>query len=418
MASLFFYRAFCLITALLCVCVAVYGWTRSNKAGRGFFVGLMFAGAIWAGAASVESMVLSRAQKIFFSQVEYIGLAPLSVFLLLFAVDYTQQKQLLSRLARVLLYIIPLLSLALVWTNGWHHLHWSSFSQGTMDKSVLVYHRGPVFWFIMGYTYVFSAIAYAVLATACRTSSAEIRRQYLFFMLSGLFPLATGAVYLIGQDWVRGVDVSPLGFCVAGLIIAWNLFQFKLLDLVPVGRAVLIEQMPDGMIVIDEKGRPVDSNPMARRMLGMEQSPENVQLFQEKYPDAAFLFSAQEERQADIVVRKDELEINVRMVPLFGKKGKLHGRLFILRDITESVVAARERDRMIKKLERAVTEIKDLSNLLPICCSCKKIRNDDGYWQQLESYMSEHARVEFSHGFCPECEKKLVSGGHPSPPAP
>jgi hypothetical protein len=60
-----------------------------------------------------------------------------------------------------------------------------------------------------------------------------------------------------------------------------------------------------------------------------------------------------------------------------------------------------------EELQKALTKIKTLSGLLPICASCKKIRDDQGYWTQLEYYISEHSEAEFTHGCCPECMKKL-----------
>jgi phosphoserine phosphatase RsbU/P len=69
--------------------------------------------------------------------------------------------------------------------------------------------------------------------------------------------------------------------------------------------------------------------------------------------------------------------------------------------------AERERDRLIQELQAAMASIKTLKGLLPICASCKKIRNDKGYWQQVESYLAEHAEVRFSHGICPDCMVKL-----------
>ena len=60
-----------------------------------------------------------------------------------------------------------------------------------------------------------------------------------------------------------------------------------------------------------------------------------------------------------------------------------------------------------QKLEKALSDIKQLRGIVPICSSCKKIRNDSGYWQQVEVYVKEHTQAEFSHGICPGCEKKL-----------
>lgn len=67
----------------------------------------------------------------------------------------------------------------------------------------------------------------------------------------------------------------------------------------------------------------------------------------------------------------------------------------------------RDREKLITELQQALHEVKTLSGLLPICCSCKKIRNDQGYWLQIETYVQEHSNAEFSHGICPECAKKL-----------
>lgn len=66
-----------------------------------------------------------------------------------------------------------------------------------------------------------------------------------------------------------------------------------------------------------------------------------------------------------------------------------------------------EREKLRQELEDALDQVKLLSGFLPICCSCKKIRDDKGYWQQIEMYISNHSDVQFSHGICEECSKKL-----------
>ncbi len=69
--------------------------------------------------------------------------------------------------------------------------------------------------------------------------------------------------------------------------------------------------------------------------------------------------------------------------------------------------ADKEKSVVIAELKKALEEIKTLSGFLPICASCKKIRDDQGYWKQIEVYISEHSEAEFSHGICPECAEKL-----------
>jgi len=69
------------------------------------------------------------------------------------------------------------------------------------------------------------------------------------------------------------------------------------------------------------------------------------------------------------------------------------------------LVAERESDRLIHELQDALSKIRQLSGLLPICCHCKKIRDDKGYWNQIEAYIRDHSEAEFSHSICQECVK-------------
>jgi len=65
------------------------------------------------------------------------------------------------------------------------------------------------------------------------------------------------------------------------------------------------------------------------------------------------------------------------------------------------------REGLITDLQKALAEVKTLSGMLPICSSCKNIRNDEGYWQQIEEYIMDHSEADFTHGICNECVKKL-----------
>ena len=76
-------------------------------------------------------------------------------------------------------------------------------------------------------------------------------------------------------------------------------------------------------------------------------------------------------------------------------------------DITERKKAEQERERLLGELKTALADVRQLRGMLPICANCKKIRDDAGYWEQIESYMRDRIHVEFSHSICPECEKKL-----------
>ena len=78
-------------------------------------------------------------------------------------------------------------------------------------------------------------------------------------------------------------------------------------------------------------------------------------------------------------------------------------------EIDDRMAIEKERERLIKELQLSLEKVKMLSGLLPICSSCKKIRDDKGYWNQIESYIRDHSEAEFTHGYCPECAKNIKS---------
>jgi len=98
----------------------------------------------------------------------------------------------------------------------------------------------------------------------------------------------------------------------------------------------------------------------------------------------------------------------IRPVDVYSGPIEIKGRtlLFsIVHDISERRKAEEERERLILELREALSKIKTLSGMFPICSSCKKIRDDKGYWNQIESYIRSHSEVEFSHSICPDCVK-------------
>ena len=80
----------------------------------------------------------------------------------------------------------------------------------------------------------------------------------------------------------------------------------------------------------------------------------------------------------------------------------------VARDITRRKQAEEERERLLAELQQALSEVKELQAILPICMYCKNIRNDKNYWQSVETYISHHTRTQFSHGICPDCYERAV----------
>ena len=95
---------------------------------------------------------------------------------------------------------------------------------------------------------------------------------------------------------------------------------------------------------------------------------------------------------------------------LYDDLGNPTYQIDIMRDITERKQAEQEREKLITELKEAISKVKTLSGMLPICTTCKKIRDDDGYWNRIEKYIMDRSEAEFSHSICPDCMEKLYGG--------
>ena len=143
--------------------------------------------------------------------------------------------------------------------------------------------------------------------------------------------------------------------------------------------------------------------------------------------NAADLFSTKEVRTFNDVVTildisKDDTEefivekkngeiftVEVSASNVTNVSGQIVGRMASFTDISKRKALEVDREKLIKKLQDALDTIKTLRGIIPICASCKKIRDDKGYWNQIEIYIKDHSYADFTHGICPECSKKLYS---------
>jgi len=194
----------------------------------------------------------------------------------------------------------------------------------------------------------------------------------------------------------------------------------------------LYEALPVSLLVVDRNGMIVGVNPFHLENMGKGHTTEGDYLGQYIATRRSIVASGLAEKVARVLqgvpFEADEVHfpalsgggeayINMRGVPLM-RGGEIIGAMYISMDVTalrkakdelrhhkerlEELVEARTSD-----LRDALAKVKTLSGFLPICASCKKIRDDKGYWNQIEAYLSAHSEVEFSHSLCPECARKL-----------
>jgi PAS domain S-box-containing protein len=198
--------------------------------------------------------------------------------------------------------------------------------------------------------------------------------------------------------------------------------------------ADIIEFLPDPTWVIDLEGRVIAWNRAMKRMSGIEKNEiigkgdyaYSIPFYGEPRPALINLVLQRdkkwEEKYLGLKEEDGVLISSESFHPLMGNggcylagaaariydaRGNIVGAIESLRDITITKRSEQERERLIKDLQNALAKVRTLSGLLPICASCKNIRDDKGYWNQIETYISNHSEVAFSHGLCPGCMEKL-----------
>ncbi len=103
----------------------------------------------------------------------------------------------------------------------------------------------------------------------------------------------------------------------------------------------------------------------------------------------------------------NRIYVEVSAYPITDGGSDIIRFVHISKDITERKKAEQEREKLIGDLQDALAEIKTLKGIIPICSFCKNIRNDRGYWEQIDAYLTKHSEAQFTHGICPECARKL-----------
>lgn len=183
-------------------------------------------------------------------------------------------------------------------------------------------------------------------------------------------------------------------------------------------RRKLVQESGDGIVIVDQHGVVFDFNDRFADMLGYSReevsqlfiwdwdhmlSREQILSMVEEVDNRGHHLITQHRRKDNRII---DVELSNNGVDIKGKK-----YIFcICRDITELKRHSREREEMLEKLQKAHREIESLREILPLCSFCKKIRNDEGLWENVERYISTHSHSEISHSVCPECYEKHYSG--------
>lgn len=170
---------------------------------------------------------------------------------------------------------------------------------------------------------------------------------------------------------------------------------------------------PEPCVYLDNDFKVIDINPRFFEFFGfsldeIKDKQINSIIIPDKYKDEASKLNS-DTRSGYVyfdTYRKNKngnlLSVSISAAPIIIA-GEIKGSFVIYKDIIKRKKIEKEREKLIKKLQKALDEVKTLEGMIPICSHCKKIRDDSGFWGNVEQYISNNSNIDFSHGICPDC---------------
>ena len=347
------------ITLLLCINI----FRRYEIVVR-WFGFMVLAIAVWALSYGFELATTNLSEMLFWIKLEYLGVSFLPACWFFFIVKFAGKDEWITSRNLSLVLIIPLITLLLVWTNDFHHLHYRSVSVDSSGPIPLLnIERGPWYFFHTFYFYVMLIWGIMLLLNKFRKASKVFRKQNFIILISAFIPWIANIVYFLGFRPLGHIDVTPFAFIGSVLLLSIGLVRFRLLDIIPIAREKVLESMKEGLIVADKKDRIIDLNREIRAILSIGEPNligKKLNYILPSQPELYELIKARTGGQMQIEFAKNDLPVylEVTLSPLFEEKSVYSGIIILFRDITYRVNTENQ-VRMQAKQLLALNKLKD-----------------------------------------------------------
>ena len=253
--------------------IGAYAWRHREVTGATSFAVLMATATLWAVAYALQLAGANAATIGFWADLNHVGVAGVPVAWLCFTLQFTGRDAWLTRRTLLALSVVPAIYLLLLATNDAHHLVRGPIELETVGTMVVSEHAfGPAFWLHAAYGYALMAAGTVLLAHLLFWSPAVYRRQVGLLIVGVAVAAGANASYHLGVSPVGHLDPTPFSFAVSGALFFLAIYHYRLFDLRPVARALVVDTLREGVVVLDTADRVVDANDAARRLLGVDEA--------------------------------------------------------------------------------------------------------------------------------------------------
>jgi len=321
---------------------------------------LMVAVGVWSVFHGISILGLDFETQVLFNRLKYIGVLATPPLWLILALQYTRGQTPLSRRQITLICLPGTLLLLVVLTDGWTHWWWPEMSLTTFDGvPALKRSHGFIYYvhIVLSYAYILGGLGLYI--RFYRGVQRAHRRQAIMMVTAAVIPLVASIITNLGlTQFPWSLDV--FFFTLSGILIAWAILRYRLLDIMPVARQTIVEQLPDGVIVIDAQGRVVDANPAARALVSVNGDALVGKVLLDVVPtplrDKFATLLASETGFAttcDVNLPESAWDrvLSLQVSTLTRDARSVQGHIIVLQDITERVTVQRELEQLYQRAE-------------------------------------------------------------------
>ena len=352
-----------MFSAMLQLLMAVYAWGRRNEPAAKPFIAVCLIGFAWAFVYGIEIASNNIQVKILCLQIAWtvVSFGPLA--LLLLVLQHLELTNLLTRWRLALLLIPSFLMILLVWTYPFHNVFLYGYTVTQVGPlEILQKKTGILYMPIMLIFQGISLITYYYLLRSLASTNHIKRQQSIAILFAQLILFFVNAVAILDISPIKGFDFTPHALVISSGLYAFAIFRYRWLDIIPLARTTLVEVIPAGVVVVDEKNRVVDINPSARELLQVNDSvvwQEMTAAF--SHLDTLFHSQIDQEimkKEINLKRPKGKLELfEAQMMPLKDQTGQFKGRIIMFHDITERKQAEVAIQQANEKLQGQLIEI-------------------------------------------------------------
>ncbi len=329
------------VAALVSGALALYTWQNRRSIGATPFAIMMVTLYWWEICEIFQLAGTDLATKVFWDKAMFLGVVSMPVAWLAFALEYTRRKTWINARRLALLAIIPVFTIILIHTNNLHNLFWTKVGVSSVGGRLFLDNiNGPWFWVHTIYSYTLIMIGLVLIVRALLRWPAQYRGQMLWILIATLTPFIANIIFIFKIIPIL-IDLTPFALTFTCIGLSFALFHYRLLDLAPIARDIVVDGMKDGMIVLDVNRRIVDINRAAQQMVGLsnERAPIGKPLAEvlAKWPGLI-------ERYRDVLEAEDEVSVGegetqrwyeLSLSTLLDENKSVIGRVITGRDITD-----------------------------------------------------------------------------------